>query len=362
MARVEQLCSGHACGSQSRVAIPPDSPRAGLATFRTETRDHHIPVSEHSMHTRLGIQLPICRHPLTLLLLGSTVALISVTPDALAAQRADVPHARLAPVRMRLLPDDTTDACEAGRSTGAYPYLGQRYSGERACELRELRLTPRQGRLSVDAAKFGSVKVEAWDQPYVLIHALVFAISSTRAQAQADAARVEILTDGDSIRAKLPVPDRAEAWSAVNYRVLVPRALELSLRTTNGNVSVSGVQGHTVVTADNGNLVLRDVSGEFRGHTNNGNLDVVLRGTEPSVARSTAALSLRTNNGNVRISLPQKYGATLTAASANGVVSIDPVFGNFTPGVKRVSFQIGSGSIPLGLETTNGWVSVRALP
>lgn len=309
---------------------------------------------------------PICRHRLVLLLLSPVLLLVAAAPSALnaqrAAQRADTLHTPPARLGTASLPDDAADACEAGRSTGAFPYLGQRYSGERACELRESRITPHEGRLSVDAGKFGSVKVEVWDQPYVLVRSLVFAISSTRAQAQADAARVEILTDGDSIRAKLPVPDRAEAWSAVNYRVLVPRALELLLQTTNGNVSVSGVRGHTVVAADNGNLVLRDVSGEFRGHTNNGNLDVVLRGTKPSVAPGTAALSLRTNNGNVRISLPQKYGATLTVASANGTVSIDPVFGNFIPGLKRVSVQIGSGSIPLGLETTNGWVSVRALP
>lgn len=142
----------------------------------------------------------------------------------------------------------------------------------------------------------------------------------------------------------------------------MPRALELSLRTTNGNVSILGVRGHTVINARNGDLVLRDVSGDVRGHTTNGNLDVVLRRVEVGAASTAAALLLRTTNGNVSLSLPRDYGATLTAATVNGSVSIDPALGTFTPGVKRVSVQIGSGSAPLLLETTNGRVSVRALP
>ena len=108
------------------------------------------------------------------------------------------------------------------------------------CEVREWTLRA-SGGITVDASPNGGVHVEAWDRNEVLVRAKVVARAESDSRAQAIVSDIEI-DDGDKVHASGPKNSKDESWW-VSYRVFVPRDYNLALSSTNGGVSVEGVDG-----------------------------------------------------------------------------------------------------------------------
>ena len=71
-----------------------------------------------------------------------------------------------------------------------------------------------------------------------------------------------------------------QGWH-VSYRLAVPTGTPLSLKTTNGGISVDGVDSHVEFTTVNGGVRLSRMAGEVQGRTSNG--------SAPTIRSSTAA-------------------------------------------------------------------------
>ena len=135
---------------------------------------------------------------------------------------------------------------------------------------------------------------------------------------------------------------------------MAPAQNGLTLRTTNGGISVKDVQSQIDIKTTNGGITLANVNGDVRGRTNNGGVQVELAGD----AWLGQGLDIQTQNGGVRLSVPEGYSAHLDAGTTNGGVRSDFPVTVQGEARKDVSFDIGRGGVSLKVRTVNGGVSI----
>lgn len=224
---------------------------------------------------------------------------------------------------------------------------------ERHCEVRELKLEPTRGPLAVDSSPNGGIQVEAWAGPGLSLEAKVVAEAEDAAAARALAAEVEVLTQGP-IRAEGPPNKRGQSWH-VSFRLKVPARTDLDLRSTNGGLHVSGVEGRMTLQTTNGGLHLEDVAGAVEGRTTNGGIHVKATGT----AWNGEGLDLETTNGGVHLTLPAGYNARLETGTVNGGLDVDLPLK--VDGIRKgqIRADLGKGGAPIRVQTTNGGVHVK---
>jgi hypothetical protein len=224
--------------------------------------------------------------------------------------------------------------------------------GVRVCEIRESTIGPRDV-VTVDAEPNGSIRVHAWDGDGIRIRARVEARARSEERAGELANEVEVESDG-TIGARGPRTGRREWWS-VSFELFVPRRVDLDLRSHNGGIRITGVNGRIVFQSVNGGVELTGVGGDVRGHTTNGGLDITLAGT----AWDGAGLDVRTTNGGVDLKIPETYDARLEASTVNGGVRADvPVTVQGRVG-RDMTLDLGRGGRTLRVRTTNGGVVLQ---
>ena len=184
------------------------------------------------------------------------------------------------------------------------------------CEIRDLTL-PSTGALSVDADQNGSISVTGEDRRDLQVRARVQAWGDSEADAERIASEVVVRSDG-VLRAEGPEQRGRSGWS-VNYEVLAPREIDLTLETRNGGIAVANVRGELAFEARNGGIRIDSVAGNVRGRTTNGGVDATLAGD----TWEGAGLDLRTTNGGVRLRVPDDYSARLETGTVNGGIDID---------------------------------------
>lgn len=220
-------------------------------------------------------------------------------------------------------------------------------------ELKERTLPGGRGVISVDGRQNGGVRVEGWDKNEVLMRACVQAAADTDAQARELAAQLRINTDNNQIFTEGPGNDEERSWS-VSYEVFVPRNSSIALKTHNGGIGVTNVQGQTRFEAVNGGVSFRLMGGSVRGRTTNGGLAIELDGDR----WEGEGLDVRTTNGGVKMTIPEDYSARLETATTNGSVRVDfpmAVQGRIN---KEIAVTLGSGGPTVRAVTTNGGVKV----
>jgi DUF4097 and DUF4098 domain-containing protein YvlB len=228
----------------------------------------------------------------------------------------------------------------------------------RYCEVREVTLSGRDD-LSVTAVN-GSITVEAWDGDEIRVQARVQVKGD---DAEETAAKVEIHTDGGDVYATGPKKEKKgwtrmfgggdRAWR-VSYRVMVPRDIELAVKTTNGGISVTGVAGDIEFDTTNGGVKVINAGGNVEGSTTNGGVYV---GLDPK-AWGGDSIDLETTNGGIEVELPDEIDARIEARTTNGGVRVAHPVTIEKSSRTRLNGTIGDGSkARLRARTTNGGVS-----
>jgi hypothetical protein len=222
------------------------------------------------------------------------------------------------------------------------------------CEVREYTVPAAGSTLTVDASPNGGIAVEGASRGDILVRARVVATATTEEEARAIAARVQVVATADHVDADGPRDlGRREGWH-VSYRLAVPVHTPLSLRSTNGGISVDGVNSRVELRTTNGGVKLSRMGGDVEGRTTNGGIDVDLDGS----SWQGAGLDVETTNGGVRLSIPAQYNAHLETGTANGSVNVDfPVTVQGTFG-RSFSTDLGSGGAPVRVRTSNGGVRI----
>ncbi|HSC15913.1 MAG TPA: hypothetical protein VLI71_12385, partial [Gammaproteobacteria bacterium] len=172
------------------------------------------------------------------------------------------------------------------------------------------------------------------------------------AEAQRIASAVNVRSDG-VLRAEGPDQRGRSGWS-VNYEVLAPREIDLTLETRNGSIAIARVRGDLSFEAENGSLKLDGVAGNVRGRTTNGGVEAELTGD----TWEGTGLDLETTNGAVRLRIPENYSARLETGTVNGGIDIDfPVTVQGRLG-REFTTTLGGGGPLVRAETTNGQVRI----
>ena len=232
----------------------------------------------------------------------------------------------------------------------------QRWGNDRygACEVRQYTLMSGGGTLSIDAAPNGGIQVTGGTRGDVLIEARVVATADSEARAREILASVRIDAVSDKVSADGPSGlGRREGWH-VSYRASVPTHTSLSLRSTNGGISISDVEGRIEARTVNGGVKFTNLAGEVTGRTSNGGVDVDLNGA----TWVGAGLDVETSNGGVRLRIPEQYSARLEAGTVNGGFEIDfplTVQGRVD---RELAANIGAGGPLIRVRTNNGGLKV----
>jgi len=230
-------------------------------------------------------------------------------------------------------------------------FWGWRGPSAHVCEVRQLTV-PAGGALSVDAGPNGSIRVTGENRRDVQVRAEVHAWGYDEAEVERIASAVNVRSDG-VLRAEGPDQRGRSGWS-VNYEVLAPRDIDLTLETHNGSIAIEGVRGDLSFEAENGSLKLDGVAGNVRGRTTNGGVEAELTGE----TWEGTGLDLETTNGAVRLRIPEGYSARLETGTVNGGIDIDfPVTVQGRLG-REFSTTLGGGGPLVRAETTNGQVRI----
>jgi hypothetical protein len=239
--------------------------------------------------------------------------------------------------------DDWLDRCRDNRNNDR----------ERFCEVRERRLSPTRT-LDIDGQQNGSVAVHGWERSEIYVLAKIQTDGDDIGEARDVASRITIQADGSRIRADGPSTRRNQSWS-VSFEVWAPRQTDIHASTHNGGVSVDNLDARLDLSAVNGGITLSGVSGDVRGETTNGPLNISLDGDR----WRGEGLDLRTTNGPVNLEIPDGYSARLETGTVNGPMRIDfPVTLQGVIG-RHITTQLGNGGAPIKAITTNGPVAIH---
>jgi hypothetical protein len=140
----------------------------------------------------------------------------------------------------------------------------------------------------------------------------------------------------------------------VNYHVRVPRSALVRARTTNGMVSVEGINGRVFANTTNGGVNGRELGGGVDARATNGRVAIELRevGDDP--------IDVRTTNGSAQVTLPANAKANLSVSTVNGAIDVSSV--GLEPmgeqSKRRQRGRINGGGTPIEVTTVNGGVMI----
>jgi DUF4097 and DUF4098 domain-containing protein YvlB len=163
-------------------------------------------------------------------------------------------------------------------------------------------------------------------------------------------------------------------FQSVRVEVTVPRESDVDLHSSDGNLRVDDVRGIFHLESSDGAIRIRNAEGTLHANTHDGNVDIDGRfdllnirtgdgniDAKVSAGRSPApGWSLRTSDGNIRLTLPDNFAADLDAHTGDGSIKVD--FQMTTSGSTEehtVRGKINGGGISIELQTADGDVRVE---
>jgi hypothetical protein len=140
--------------------------------------------------------------------------------------------------------------------------------------------------------------------------------------------------------------------------VLSRHAGTAKLRTSNGRITATGVSGEIDADTSNGRIVMAGVAGPVKADTSNGSVEIDL------AEGFRGPVEIDTSNGSVTLGVPTSANASVAVRTSNGSVS------STFSGAGSVRTSRGRGTITIGtgasdaageieISTSNGSVSVR---
>lgn len=138
----------------------------------------------------------------------------------------------------------------------------------------------------------------------------------------------------------------------VNYTVKVPKTLAVTIESSNGEISVTGISGALRASASNGRITGVELSGSAKATTTNGVIALTM-------ADVTGDVTAETTNGQVTVTIPRATNATLSARVTNGGISHENLDLQITEtSRRRLDGRLGTGGPSIRVDTTNGAIRV----
>jgi DUF4097 and DUF4098 domain-containing protein YvlB len=214
----------------------------------------------------------------------------------------------------------------------------------------------------------GLIRISSWDRAEVEIKAEKAAVR------ESDLDRIEIKIDAkdkavsiDTIyprlrffrarvnyEVKVPAGARLETIRSTNGDVeLTGRFGEVKAGTTNGDVRLDGATGKISLSTTNGDIQAQNITGRLEADTTNGKITL-------EVPKLESDIDAGTTNGSIHLRLGADPNARLSAHTTNGHITVDfpiTVQGRISSR-RRVEGTIGNGGPAVSLKTTNGSITI----
>ncbi len=222
-------------------------------------------------------------------------------------------------------------------------------------EIKEQTFSPPPKKLSIDTRKNGGVRIRGWERNEIFIRACVQAAGSDTDEARARTAAVRIESVEGVIRAVSPSDADGSYSFGASYDIRVPANTDLTIKTNNGGINISGISGSIEFDLNNGGAIFDKIQGDVRGQTVNGNLTFNLSGDK----WEGGGVDARTTNGNVLITTPENYSARIETGTRRGNFRVNFPIEKTRDNNYTLNLDLGAGGAIIKAQTTNGQVSIR---
>ncbi len=190
---------------------------------------------------------------------------------------------------------------------------------------------PHQGDATVEVDTInGSVLMSQSDRDDVQIVAHLKAVSPERLEA------AKVVADRDETGALSMSVDWPEGKprgrEGCSFEVLIPDAVDVTLRTTNGSIDLAGLSGkadlHTSngaveVTGHNGPLDATTSNGQIKATGIHGAIDVSTSNGRIEIVEATSRVNAKTSNGAIAVSLVPEGPGPIDARTSNGAITLN---------------------------------------
>ncbi|MDX1586578.1 MAG: DUF4097 family beta strand repeat-containing protein [Balneolaceae bacterium] len=141
-----------------------------------------------------------------------------------------------------------------------------------------------------------------------------------------------------------------------SFKIYVPENMSTELKTSGGNISVSGLQGQHMIKTSGGNIELDEISGKLAAYTAGGNINVnkskgtiygKTTGGNITVDQSSGEIRLLSEGGRI---LAERISGTLLARLGGGDIKA-----RFLEVAEGVSLDTGAGNIYLEIPEMEGF-------
>lgn len=220
----------------------------------------------------------------------------------------------------------------------------------------------------------GDIKISQWAEDHVEVYAKK---KTNHGEEELAKVEVEVIVNGEMrVRTKYLEKD---VRVSVSYVIRVPDEVVVrKVKTSNGEIEISGTKGDVEALTSNGEIDLNDIRGAVSARTSNGEIEI--KGTTAIVEAKTSNGEIRaeiltlpengteisTSNGSIHVYIVDDLNADLMAATSRGRVQVEDV--SLQSRVKAASHsssvlvgEIGNGGRPLNLSTSNGEISLRKM-
>jgi hypothetical protein len=244
----------------------------------------------------------------------------------------------------------------------------------------------------------GSIEVRGWDRNEVVVE--VEKVGPD--QATVDRIQVTAAQDGNGITIDVQKPSPLQTSGmrrgpGANFVVSVPLKTAIVARSGDGSISIRRVTGRVDLDTEDGSIRVEEVAGALAARTGDGNvtgqkidgqaeihtgdgavgLDGVLTGLKVETrdgsvevtarpgSRTDSDWELTTGDGDVRVEVPEGFGAEVDARTGDGRVRVDTI--TDAPEAekderehrKSVTGTLGGGGKPLRIRTSSGSITVK---
>lgn len=168
----------------------------------------------------------------------------------------------------------------------------------------------------------------------------------------------------------------AVTWArvSVDMDIKVPDNVTVDrVRTSNGNILISGVEGDIEVSSSNGNVIVADVNGYAKASTNNGRIEIRDTTGVQDLEMSNGAIlveifdirddvDITSSNGEIIVYLNPDMNIDIEGSVSNGRISAADLAMNLTT-VKEnyIQGKLGEGGNKIFISVANGNINLDTL-
>lgn len=241
-------------------------------------------------------------------------------------------------------------------------------------ETRNLKITASAGEPISVSTRNGAVSIVPSDGDHLVV------VAELQAKTKEDLEKIHVGASNDTGKGsavKVEFPDVKNLnGMGCSLRIEVPRAKGVTVSTSNGPITVEGMQGHAVLETSNGPVTIEEHEGEITIETSNAPVEA--KGVHERLAVQTSngpvrvslaeaageRFSIETSNAPVELVVPRQYNGVLGVQTSNAQISFPPD-SNVTKAPSGKGWGTTNGTATFGksgpvssIETSNGNVTV----